>query len=161
MAETIATPKVQEIRGPDGRVSHYVLSPDEYGRLTSAAEDTADLEAGRRVRAEIAGGADELVPAAIAERLMDGENPVRVWRDHRGLSQQQLAAQAGVTRGMISHIETGKSGMSLEHAASIARALGVSTNDLVPANMAEVDDVAGEAAAGSAPGAGVRLAPDD
>jgi hypothetical protein len=28
----------------------------------------------------------ESVPDAIVGRLIDGENPIRVWREHRGLS---------------------------------------------------------------------------
>jgi transcriptional regulator with XRE-family HTH domain len=32
-------------------------------------------------------------------------HPLRQWRDHRGVSQTQLAELAGTTQGMIGHIE--------------------------------------------------------
>ena len=52
----------------------------------------------------------ESIPDAVVGRLLDGENPVRVWREHRGLSLRALAEQADTTPSTLSAIETGKSG---------------------------------------------------
>jgi transcriptional regulator with XRE-family HTH domain len=32
-------------------------------------------------------------------------HPLRQWREARGLTQDELAAQVGITQGMVSHIE--------------------------------------------------------
>ena len=56
----------------------------DYDRLIDAAEHAEDIAAYDRVEARLDSGEDELVPADIAERLLAGENPVRVWREHRG-----------------------------------------------------------------------------
>jgi DNA-binding XRE family transcriptional regulator len=42
-------------------------------------------------------------------RLLDGNNPVRVWRDYRGLVAAGLAKACGVTAATVSQIESGKS----------------------------------------------------
>ena len=59
----------------------------EYDRLCAAEDDFADLQAALAARARIEAGTDELVPAAVADRLIDGASPLKVWREHRGLSQ--------------------------------------------------------------------------
>lgn len=43
-------------------------------------EDTADIEAARFVLERLEHGTEELVPAAVADRLIDGGNPLKVWR---------------------------------------------------------------------------------
>ena len=58
----------------------------EYERLCAVEEEMADFRAALAVEARIAAGADELVPASVADRLIDGAPPLRVWREHRGLS---------------------------------------------------------------------------
>ena len=39
----------------------------------------------------------EAIPDAVVGRLLDGENPVRVWREYRGLSLRSLAERAGIS----------------------------------------------------------------
>jgi transcriptional regulator with XRE-family HTH domain len=50
---------------------------------------------------------------------------IREVRDHRGLSQADLAAAVGVTRGACGHWEQGKTAPSVENLARIAGVLGV------------------------------------
>ena len=52
----------------------------EYVRLCQAAEDLGDLQAYDRAMAALAAGEDELIPTAFADRLLDGESPLRVYR---------------------------------------------------------------------------------
>ncbi len=55
----------------------------------------------------IAGG-EELVPAEVVYALLDGGNPIRVWREFRGLSQGELATKAGISASYLSQLESGK-----------------------------------------------------
>ena len=71
---------------------------DEYQRLVEAAQTLEDLQAYDRVVAELEAGREELVPAAVAARLVAGESPVRAYREWRGLSQAELARRSGVNR---------------------------------------------------------------
>ena len=73
----------------------------------------------------------ERVPAAVVRRLAAGEAPLRVWREHRGLSLRALAGLAGISPPMLSEMETGKKEGSLRTLLALARALGVDLDDLV------------------------------
>lgn len=107
------------------------ISRVEYDRLRSAAEDLDDLKAYDRGTAAVAAREEELVPAQYADRLMNGENPVRVWREFRGSTQAALAARADIDRVMVSEIETGRKAGSIATMKRLADALGVTVDDLL------------------------------
>lgn len=99
----------------------------EYDRLREAAEDLADLQAYEKA---IAAG-EESIPADAVDRLIDGESPLRVFRDLRGLTQSALSAASGVNRVQIADIEAGRKSGSVETFRKLADALHVSIDDLV------------------------------
>ena len=87
------------------------MSRKDYESLVARAAE-ADEDAGTarivaRARKEIAEGAP-LIPKEVADRIANGENPIRVFREWRGMTQQQLALEGGLTQGYLSDIETGK-----------------------------------------------------
>lgn len=104
---------------------------EEYDRLRAAAEDLADLQSYDRAKAALAGGADELIPSDYANRLLEGENPLRVYRDLRGLTQATLAERAGVNRVTVAEIETGRKQGSIATLRALAVALDVTLDDLM------------------------------
>jgi DNA-binding XRE family transcriptional regulator len=71
------------------------------------------------------------VPAAIVERLMAGSVPLRVWREHRGLSVTQLATAASVDSAAVNAIESGREAGAIDTMARLARALRIDLDDLV------------------------------
>ncbi|MFV0645437.1 MAG: helix-turn-helix transcriptional regulator [Sphingomonadaceae bacterium] len=103
----------------------------EYDRLLSVADDFADMQAIERARAALASGEEELIPAEYANRIIDGESPVRVFRDLRGLTQVALADASGVNRVQIADIEAGRGRGSVETLRKLADALGLTIDDLV------------------------------
>ena len=60
-----------------------------------------------------------------------GENAIRVYRDHRGMTQKQLAGAAGINPIYLSQIERGRRTGSTRTLAAIAGVLGVDLDDLV------------------------------
>jgi len=106
---------------------------DEFERLVAIAEDKADEQAVRAFDAALARGEEELVPAAAVDRLLDGEPPLRVWREYRGFSQSGLATASGVHRVVIADIESGRKRGSLDAHVKLARALGLLVDDLIAA----------------------------
>jgi DNA-binding Xre family transcriptional regulator len=108
-----------------------VISEAEYRRLREAAEDLADVRAFDRAKDRLAKGLDELIPFEIHKRLARGENPVRVWRAHRGLKVRELADHAGIRPAYLSQIEGGARRGKVSTLAAIAKALGVAIDDLV------------------------------
>ena len=52
---------------------------------------------------------------------------LKMFRERRGMTQEELAARSGVARGTIANLETGvRSGLQIENAVKLADALGVS-----------------------------------
>jgi DNA-binding XRE family transcriptional regulator len=104
---------------------------EEYRRLLALAEGMSDVLAYDRAVEALAAGAEELVPAEVARRLVAGEAPLRVWRDHRGLTQAALAERSAVNRVQIANIESGSKTGSVATLQKLAAALGVALDDLV------------------------------
>jgi len=91
----------------------------------------ADIQATSAILAQMERGDEELVPADIADRLIDGEQPLKVWREHRGLSQSALARAAGVNRVQIADIESSRGIGSVRTLRALADALRITLDDLV------------------------------
>jgi DNA-binding XRE family transcriptional regulator len=122
--------KLQIIETPQGdRMA--VVPLDEYERLREAAEMLSDVCAYDEAKRQLAAGEDELVPEEYADRLIDGENPVRVWREYRGLKARELAEAAGISPPYLSQIENGEREGSFETMRKIADVLKVTIDDLV------------------------------
>ena len=109
----------------------------EYERLLALQEDFADIQAALAVEARIATGDDELIPANVVDRLLDGEQPLRVWREFRNLTQADLARSSGVNRVQIVDIEAGRNNGSVHTLRKLATALDLSVDDLIPAAHSE------------------------
>ena len=62
-------------------------------RLVEDAEMLADVGDYDAVVQAIAEG-EELVPAEVVYALLDGGNPIRVWREYRGLSMPVLSLRS-------------------------------------------------------------------
>lgn len=103
----------------------------EYERLLDAAEDLADIAAIERIKADIAAGREELIPSELVDRMLDGESPLRVYREYRGLTQTALAEAASVNRVQIADIEARRKSGSIDTVRKLAEALHVTIDDLV------------------------------
>ena len=108
-----------------------IIPADDYRVLLEKAEMLDDVAAYDRAKAALAAGDDELVPALVANAILDGENPVRVWRQHREMSQVQLAEATGISQAYLAQIETGKREGTLSLFRSLADALEIDLDDLV------------------------------
>ena len=72
------------------------------------------------------------LPDDILDALTAGqENRVKIIRKHRGLTQVELAAEAGISRPYLAEIETGKKEGSLSAFKKLAAALEVSLETLI------------------------------
>lgn len=99
----------------------------EYERLKEAAEDLADIIAYGTALAQ----AGEPNPAHWVKRMIDGEGPVRVFRELREFTEAELGARSGINRVFIAEIESGRKSGSIETIRKLADALSVTIDDLV------------------------------
>lgn len=70
------------------------------------------------------------IPAAVANAILDGEQPVKVWREQRSLTQEALAAKAGISKAYLCQIEMRKRVGAVKTLRAIADALTLKVNDL-------------------------------
>jgi DNA-binding XRE family transcriptional regulator len=108
-----------------------VLPVAEYERLIELAEDNADVIAAEKA-AERRRGGEEYLPAELVDRILDGENPLRVWRQYRNLSLKQLAEKSGVGLSYISELERGLKNGPGHVWAKLSRSLNVTVEDILP-----------------------------
>lgn len=108
-----------------------LLEESEFNRLVRDARMLADVRAYDAAKARLEHGDDELIPASIIMRRLEGESPIKIWREHRGLTQEQLAAAAGVSRALVAAIETGRRQGSTASVKKLAAALGCELGNLV------------------------------
>lgn len=93
----------------------YVLVPlHEYRGMTSASAPASDL------------------PEDIVTRLYARtENPVKILRKHRGLTQVELADKSGISRPYLAEIETGRKEGSVTALKNLAAALQVDIGNIL------------------------------
>jgi len=110
-----------ELVDETARAELVVMTPEDLAELVEDAEATA---AYYRTLGQ------ETVPHEVVRRLLARENPVRVWREHRGRSLRQLAERAGIGVGYLSQIENGGRKGTVRTLKKIAAALDVELDDL-------------------------------
>ena len=111
------------------------LTRAEYDALIERIEDAEDLAAVAAAEAREAALGKESARAdylrvELVRRLSSGEHPIRVWRDHRGLTREALAAAAGIAPSYLSEIETRRKPGSFSALTKLAAALHISLDDL-------------------------------
>ena len=109
-----------------------VLPYDVYLQLAEEAEMLQDTRDYDSIKAAIERGEEELIPSEITYAILDGENPIKVWRVYRGLTQNQLAEEVGISTPYLSQIEAQKRTGRTEVLQAIAKALKVTLDDIVP-----------------------------
>jgi DNA-binding XRE family transcriptional regulator len=107
-----------------------ILPLAEYERLVDAAEMTADVAAYEEFHRRLSSGTEELIPAAFADRIIDGESKIKVRREFRNLSARELAEKAGISAAFLSQIESGARDGSFDTIKKIAAALGITVDEL-------------------------------
>jgi len=114
----------------EGQPEYAVLPYNLYTQLVNDAEMLQDVRDYDEAKQAIANG-EELIPSHVVYAIIDGENPIKVWREYRGLTQQELAKTAVISPSYLSQIETGKREGTTAVLQSIARAMNLILDDVV------------------------------
>ncbi|MCA9938403.1 MAG: helix-turn-helix transcriptional regulator [Anaerolineales bacterium] len=113
----------------DGQPEWAVIPYDAYTQLIEDAEMLADIREYDAAKQALAEG-EELVPAAVVDALLAGENPIKVWRNYRQMTQRVLAENAGISPAYLSQLESGARRGSMETLTRVAQALDLTLEDL-------------------------------
>jgi DNA-binding XRE family transcriptional regulator len=77
-----------------------------YLQMTEAMEDREDIAALERFKAQDNGFR---IPYELVRReLLEGEHPLKLWREHHELTIEALAEKVGISKAFLSQIENGK-----------------------------------------------------
>jgi DNA-binding XRE family transcriptional regulator len=108
-----------------------VLPVEDFQRLVEIAEDREDIAAAADAERRRNEGM-EYLPASMVNRILDGENALRVWREYRGMTIAELAETSGYGYSMISKVETGARQGTVALWNAVASALRVLPEDIMP-----------------------------
>jgi DNA-binding XRE family transcriptional regulator len=108
-----------------------VVPYETYLELVEKAEMLQDVQDYDSAKAALERGDDELIPSEVVYAILDGENPIKAWREYRGLSQPEAAEKAGISVPYLSQLETNKRKGSLDVLSAIAKVLQVSLENIV------------------------------
>ena len=109
----------------NGHPEFAVIPYEDYRHFLELLEDEADARIIAEFHEAYTAGREFLVPDEIVRRELAGESPIKLWREYRGLTQQELANRAGISKPYLSQIETGKRQGTLETLSAIAQSLDV------------------------------------
>jgi DNA-binding XRE family transcriptional regulator len=114
----------------DGQPEWAILPYEAYLKLREDADMLQDIHDYDQAKVAMAEG-EELVPSEIVYAILDGNSPIKVWREYRNLTQQQLAERVGISKSYLSQLESGKRTGTVEALTAVAQALGLSLDDIV------------------------------
>jgi predicted transcriptional regulator len=95
------------------------------------SEDAGTARIVRKTKAAVAAGREILLPKAVVDRLAAGENPVRVLREWRDMTQTHISVRTDISQGHLSDIENGRRIGTLAALRKIADALKVPLDLLI------------------------------
>jgi len=104
-----------------GKPAFVVIPIDEWRRIESTLEDRVDAAA---VRAFVK-NPSETIPDSVLAAILDGGHPIKAFREHRGMTQAQLAKAAGTSSVYISQIERNGRRASRKLRVKLAKTLRV------------------------------------
>ena len=109
----------------NGHPEFAVIPYADYQHFLELLEDESDARVIAEFHEAYTTGREFLIPDDIMRRELAGESPIKLWRERRGLTQQELAMLAGISKPYLSQIETGKRQGTLETLSALARSLEV------------------------------------
>ena len=108
-----------------------ILAAEDYERLLDLAEEQDDIAAAVASQKRREAG-EEYLPSEMVDRLIDGENALRVWRQYRSITLTRLADKSKVNKATISLLENDKSFGRPATWRALADALDVTVDDILP-----------------------------
>lgn len=117
----------RQIITQDGKPAFVVIPIEEWRRIEATLEDRADAAA---VRAFLK-SPTETFPDAVVSAILDGTHPLKALREHRRLTQAELAKACATSAVYVSQIERGGRRAGRKLLSKLAKALQVDAGLLV------------------------------
>lgn len=111
----------RQIITQDGKPAFVVIPIEEWRRIKQTLEDRADAAA---VRAFLENPA-ETFPDTVVAAILDGTHRLKALREHRGMTQAELAKACATSPVYISQIERGERRAGRKLRAKLGKALRI------------------------------------
>ncbi len=111
----------------EGKREYAVIPIAEWRRIEALLEELKDI---RDFDAALAKPDRRMIPFEVTSAILDGASPIRAWREHRGLSQSDLAQAARVGATRLAEIEAGTRAPTPAALRRLAKALRARVDDL-------------------------------
>jgi DNA-binding XRE family transcriptional regulator len=113
----------------NGRHEYAIVPYPLYLQMTEAMEDREDIAALERFKAQDDGFR---IPYELVRReLLEGEHPLKLWREHRELTLEALAEKAGISKAFLCQIENGKRQGTVKTLKALAGVLQIPVDLLI------------------------------
>jgi len=116
----------------DDKPVFVVVPYDEWIANRTGAEDADDAEDLAALHDALQNDDGRRYPIDVIKRLSASENPLKVYREHASMTQEELAALVDVTKTYIGQIERGERSMSDRLRGKLAATLNLDISDLTP-----------------------------
>jgi len=107
-----------------------IIPKDKLKKLLKDEEMLSDIHAYDSAKAKLESGEDELIPFEMVERRINGESPLKIWREYRDFTQETLARKSKISRAMIAAIETGHKNGGVSTLKKLSHILKISLDNL-------------------------------
>jgi hypothetical protein len=113
----------QTIRTPAGE-ELVVLSRQDYEHLVSALaeaeEELADIATLDQRNADLASAGNQVPPADVCRRLLDGQGRLQAFREWRGQARATMAGSLGLDEAALARIEVNRLPLDHDMASRVA-----------------------------------------
>lgn len=116
----------------DEKPEWAVIPYDVYLHLVEQVEMLEDIRDYDAIKGNLGNGAEELLPAEVIHAILDGGNAIRVWREYRCQTQQDLSRKVGISLPYLFQLESGRRKGSLAVISAVARVLEAPIETLLP-----------------------------
>jgi DNA-binding XRE family transcriptional regulator len=106
----------------NGHREFAVVPIELWNKLADQAEELEDEAMFDQAKASDDG---TRIPADVLQAELLGDHPVKAWRKHRKLTQEELAASVGISKPYMSQIESRKRVGTSDILAALSKALNV------------------------------------
>ena len=114
----------KQIINQGGKPAFVVIPIDEWRQIESTLEDRTDAAAVRAFQKN----PSETFPDAVVAAILNGCHPIKAFREHRSMTQVQLATAVGTNSVYISQLERGERRVGRKLRAKLGKALGVDSD---------------------------------
>lgn len=111
----------------EGKPEYAVIPIAEWRRIEALLEELEDI---RDLDAALAKPDRRMIPFEVTSAILDGASPIRAWREHRGLSRNDLTQAAGIGATELAELEDGTRRASLGALRRLAKVVRASVDDL-------------------------------